>query len=147
MQRNVIPKEIREEILAKARSGQRVAELAKQYGISDKSIYGWLHKDMGQAQKSVHWRETPDDIFRRMQKKEPKNNGGQNASRFEVGDRELLRKIQMKARNHPVDIDVSIVQLGVSKNSISQDQLQLLSVTKNYLMQTYQLPLKVIISP
>lgn len=106
-----------------------------------------LYTVCGQAQKSVHWRETPDDIFRRMQKREPKNHSGQSASRFEVGDRELLRKIQMKARNHPVDIDVSIVQPGVSKSSISQDQLQLLSVTENYLMQTYQLPFKVIISP
>lgn len=53
MQRKIVPKEIREEILAKARSGQRIAELAKQYGISDKSIYTWLHQDTGEEVISV----------------------------------------------------------------------------------------------
>lgn len=41
----VIPSEIKNEILAKAKAGERVMELAKQYGVSDKSIYVWLHKD------------------------------------------------------------------------------------------------------
>jgi hypothetical protein len=45
MQRKVIPKEIREEILAKARAGERVLVLAQQYGVSDKSIYGWLRQN------------------------------------------------------------------------------------------------------
>ena len=45
MQRKVIPSEIKNEILAKAKAGERVMELAKQYGVSDKSIYVWLHKD------------------------------------------------------------------------------------------------------
>lgn len=53
MQRKIIPKEIKEEILAKARSGERVAELAKQYGISDKSIYTWLRQDTGEEVISV----------------------------------------------------------------------------------------------
>ena len=45
MQRKVIPSEIKNEILAKAKAVERVMELAKQYGVSDKSIYVWLHKD------------------------------------------------------------------------------------------------------
>ena len=45
MQRKVIPSEIKNEILAKAKAGERVMELAKQYGVCDKSIYVWLHKD------------------------------------------------------------------------------------------------------
>ena len=53
MQRKIIPKEIREEILAKARAGERVAALAQQYGVSDKSIYGWLHKDTGEEIVSI----------------------------------------------------------------------------------------------
>lgn len=39
--------------MAKARSGTRVAELAKQYGISDKSIYTWLRQDTGEEVISV----------------------------------------------------------------------------------------------
>jgi hypothetical protein len=48
MPRKIVPKEIREEILAKARAGERVLLLAQQYGISDKSIYGWMHQDTGE---------------------------------------------------------------------------------------------------
>jgi transposase-like protein len=53
MQRKIIPKEIREEVLTKARSGERIAALAAQYGISDKSIYTWLHQDTGEEVISV----------------------------------------------------------------------------------------------
>ena len=43
----VIPKEIKEEILARIKMGERVMLLAKQYGVSDKTIYTWLHKATG----------------------------------------------------------------------------------------------------
>jgi len=43
-----IPKEIREEILAKARSGEKVAALSDQYGIKSNTIYTWLSKDSGE---------------------------------------------------------------------------------------------------
>ena len=46
-QRKVVPKEIKNEILAKVKSGEKVADLARQYGISDKSISTWLHQDTG----------------------------------------------------------------------------------------------------
>ena len=39
-----IPKEIKEEILSKVQAGERVADLAEQYGVSAKSIYGWLRQ-------------------------------------------------------------------------------------------------------
>ena len=37
-----IAKEIKEEILQKAKEGKKAPDLATQYGISDKTIYGWL---------------------------------------------------------------------------------------------------------
>lgn len=40
-----IPKEKRDEIVAKARNGEKVAVLANQYGVSQKTIYGWLRVD------------------------------------------------------------------------------------------------------
>lgn len=40
-----IPKEKRDEIVAKARNGEKVATLATQYGVSQKTIYGWLRVD------------------------------------------------------------------------------------------------------
>jgi hypothetical protein len=49
-----IAKEVKVEILAKVRSGQKVVELSKQYGVSDKTIYNWLR---GQVTERVTWRE------------------------------------------------------------------------------------------
>lgn len=48
-----ISKEKKDEILAKARAGEKVAALASQYGISDKTIYYWLHADTGEEVISV----------------------------------------------------------------------------------------------
>jgi putative transposase len=53
MQRRSIPKEIKDEVLAKAKSGEKVSALASQYGISDKTIYTWLRQDTGEAVVSV----------------------------------------------------------------------------------------------
>lgn len=46
--------EVKVEILAKVKSGQKVSELAKQYGVSDKTIYNWLR---GQITEQVSYRE------------------------------------------------------------------------------------------
>ena len=48
-----IAKEIKEEILSKVQAGERVADLAEQYGVSAKSIYGWLRQASGEAVVSV----------------------------------------------------------------------------------------------
>lgn len=39
-----VPKEIKEEVLGKVKAGQKVVALASQYGISTKTIYGWLSR-------------------------------------------------------------------------------------------------------
>ncbi len=49
-----ISNEVKFEILAKVKTGEKVAVLAKQYGVSDKTIYGWLK---GQLNQEVSWRE------------------------------------------------------------------------------------------
>lgn len=46
--------EVKAEILAKVKAGQKVVELSKQYGISDKTIYNWLR---GQVTEQVNYRE------------------------------------------------------------------------------------------
>ena len=53
MQRKIIAPEIKTEVLAKVKSGERVAVLASQYGISDKTIYTWLRQDTGEPVVSV----------------------------------------------------------------------------------------------
>jgi transposase len=44
----VIAKEIKEEIMGKVKSGERVMDLSRQYGISDKTIYYWLRQNTGE---------------------------------------------------------------------------------------------------
>lgn len=39
-----IAKEIKDEILEKVKQGKKAPTLAKQYGVSAKTIYGWLSK-------------------------------------------------------------------------------------------------------
>ena len=46
-QRKIIAKGIKTEILSKVKSGEKVTDLAKQYCVSDKSIYTWLHQETG----------------------------------------------------------------------------------------------------
>lgn len=53
MQRRVIAQEIKTEVLAKAKSGERVSILADQYGISIKTIYTWLRLDSQEPIVSV----------------------------------------------------------------------------------------------
>lgn len=48
-----IPKEKKDEVLAKARAGEKVVALASQYGISIKTIYYWLRDDAGEEVVSV----------------------------------------------------------------------------------------------
>ena len=37
-----VPKEMKEEILAKIKNGGKASEIADQYGIHRKTVYGWL---------------------------------------------------------------------------------------------------------
>jgi len=37
-----ISKEVKDEILSKVKSGEKVVPISKQYGISEKTIYNWL---------------------------------------------------------------------------------------------------------
>lgn len=53
MQRKIIAPEIKAEILAKVKSGEKVLALASQYGISDKTIYTWLRTTTGEQVVSL----------------------------------------------------------------------------------------------
>ncbi len=49
----ITPKEIKEEILGKIKSGEKVMDLSRQYGISDKTIYYWLRQSTGEQVVSI----------------------------------------------------------------------------------------------
>ena len=105
-----------------------------------------LYAVCGQAQKSVRWKENLDRLFNHLQRRDPKREGGQEASRFEKGNADLLAELAMKSDSCRVDLSIFVVQPGVSKTKVSLDQLELLGVTENYLMETYQLPFRAIAS-
>jgi len=52
--KNAIAKEVKEEILAKVKSGESVSSLSEKYGVSNKTIYNWLRD---KATNQVSWME------------------------------------------------------------------------------------------
>lgn len=106
-----------------------------------------LYEVCGQAQKCIHWMEKPTELFYHFLRREPRQKKGETGSRFERGNKNDLLKISEMSRRVRIELDVHIVQPGLSKAKVSQAQLELLSVTENYLMETYKIPFGVIASP
>ncbi|MCL5265979.1 MAG: DEAD/DEAH box helicase family protein [Chloroflexi bacterium] len=108
-----------------------------------------LYEVCGQAQKSIRWMEEPQSLFSHMQRREPKKEEGgtRTATRFEKGNPDILRMLANKAESCQIRLSIFVVQPGLSRQKASSDQLELLSVTENYLMETYNLPFYVIASP
>ena len=50
-----IPKDTKEEILEKVKNGEKVLDLASQYGISDKTIYNWLRAQVKPEISLMEW--------------------------------------------------------------------------------------------
>ncbi|HNP31327.1 MAG TPA: DEAD/DEAH box helicase family protein [Nitrospirales bacterium] len=108
-----------------------------------------LYEVCGQAQKSICWMSLPEkrsDLFTHFLRREAKRQYFGTSTRYEVGDGELLQTIREMSRICPLSLKIYIVQPGVSKAHITRDQLELLSVTENHLMETYQIPFGVIAS-
>ena len=108
-----------------------------------------LYEVCGQAQKSISWLSTLDkrtDLFTHLLRREARRKEVGEASRIEKGDTNLLETIKEMSRQIPIILTVYIVQPGLSKTNATPDQLQLLSVTENHLMETYQIPFRVICS-
>ena len=108
-----------------------------------------LYEVCGQAQKSIGWMSTPEkktDLFTHLMRRDSMRQAAGGPSRIEEGTADLLRIIRDMSLVCPVTLKVFIVQPGVSKANATRDQLLLMSVTENYLFETYQLPFGVITS-
>ena len=108
-----------------------------------------LYEVCGQAQKSVSWMSSPEkrtDLFTHLLQREASRHESAGTSRYEVGNGDLLESIREMSRQCLVNLEIFIVQPGVSKQNVSSTQLLLMSVTENYLFETYQLPFGVIAS-
>ena len=62
-----IPKEIKNEVLMKVKTGSKVHILASEYGISHKTIYNWLSKGVKKQVSSLEYaklRRERDDLLK-----------------------------------------------------------------------------------
>lgn len=109
-----------------------------------------LYQVCGQAQKSIHWMTAPEkrtDLFTHLLRREARRVDNGDPSRIEVGDADELLEIREMSRSRPVSLRIFIVQPGVSRSGASSGQLELLSVTETYLMETFQIEFGVVASP
>ena len=108
-----------------------------------------LYEVCGQTQKSIVWASTPDkktELFTHLLRRDALRVQRNQATRIEVGTKEDLLTLRDMSRLLPVTFKIFIVQPGLCKQGSSPEQLGLLSVTENYLWETYQIPLGVIAS-
>jgi len=108
-----------------------------------------LYEVCGQAQKSIWWAGSlmkKADLITHLMRRDSDRLSNDRPSRLERGTKEILLTIKEIANLLPVSLAVAIVQPGVSKAEVSEDQLQLLGVTENFLWEMYQLPFRVIAS-
>lgn len=108
-----------------------------------------LYEVCGQAQKSIRWmysHEKRTELFTHLLRRDANAVGRGQRTRFEVGDRERLQVIREMSRSCPTKLNIHIAQPGLSRANATIEQLELLSVTENHLMETYQLLFGVIAS-
>ena len=106
-----------------------------------------LYELCGQAQTSIWWAGSPtkkSDLFTHLMRRERLRSDTGRATRFEIGDLNLLQTIREISRSLPVSFSITIVQPGLSTTQVSEDQLRLLGVTEHHLMETLALPFAVI---
>lgn len=105
-----------------------------------------LYVICGQVQRSAFWKESAERFFGHLLRRGPLRKNEYEIDRFEKGNKSILEKISLMSEVFELRMNVYLVQPGVSKKRISDEQKKLLGVTDHYLMETYELPFKVIIS-
>jgi precorrin-4 methylase len=91
--------------------------------------------------------ERQTEVLTHLLSREQRRQRSSNVSRIEAGDQDLLLKIREISRVRPVSGRVFAVQPGLSAQLASDGQLELISVTENYLKETYQIPFVIVGSP
>ncbi len=92
-----------------------------------------LYDVCGQAQKSIRWKQYPEDMLIRLIKREQRRRKKYNYSGFHVGDGKALYDILDRARTLRYSFSVVIAQPGLAKSRVSNAQLNLLAGTEVYL--------------
>lgn len=105
-----------------------------------------LYEVCGQTQKSVRWMDDPLELFRHLLRREGKRVSAGRTSRFQKGNQARLLEIIERSRLLPVSLSAYVVQPGFSHARATNEHLEILSVTENYLMETHKIPFCVIAS-
>ena len=105
-----------------------------------------LYEVCGQAEKCIKWVQNTKELIERLKKRENVRSIGGLPSRFEVGDMQLLHTLKNKLKFYSTKYQVFIVQPGVDGSQISQPMHQVLCSASSYLMDTYNIELKLICS-
>ncbi|WP_180956515.1 DEAD/DEAH box helicase [Bacillus canaveralius] len=113
----------------KERAGQRIND---------------LYEVCGQANKSVDWRKNLLKIINHIRHREKLRNKADKRSRFEIGDHKELAILESKMKVYDLQLKVFIVQPGISKDKMTQSQLNILAATEHYLQSTFKIGLTVI---
>lgn len=104
-----------------------------------------LYEVCGQAEKSIKWCQDPMGLIPRIVEREKAANT-KSYSRFQVGGYRKLKEIYNKMKVYQTEFNISIVQPGIMKNDLSEDSIQLLSVTSSFLRDTYGINLTILCS-
>lgn len=104
-----------------------------------------LYEVCGQAEKAVKWCQDYKGIIDRMCYRETERSS-KRGSRIEVGDTQTLMKLRNMIRFYKVKLNMYIVQPGVDSTTVSEDMASILNGTAAYLLETYNIPLKLICS-
>jgi superfamily II DNA or RNA helicase len=105
-----------------------------------------LYEVCGQAQRSIKWREDVDRFLLHLINREKDRMKKTGVSRFERGDFKHLQEIRNQARSLMPEFRIFIVQPGLSKAGLSDDQRELLGSTELYLYETFGIEFGVIAS-
>lgn len=103
-----------------------------------------IYEVCGQAQRSVYWKMRIEKMIERMIERDRNYMRRYGVSRFIVGNQELLKIYKNKFRVYEPQLEIFIVQPGISKSKISEEMLKVLGATQDWCHETYMIPLKVI---
>lgn len=142
------PGEIADVVCISANSNEIVIDLYHckySHGDAPGARVSDLYEVCGQAEKAVKWCQDYKGIIDRMCHRETERSL-KRGSRIEVGDTQTLMKLRNMIRFYKVKLNMYIVQPGVDSTTVSEDMASILNGTAAYLLETYNIPLKLICS-
>lgn len=102
-----------------------------------------LYEVCGQAQRSVRWKHVGlPYVYKHIKKRESAWRDRGN-TRFLKGNIATLENLKNRARTTPVEFQVTIVQPGVLRSSVTEEMLKLLGTTELFIKKTTMAELQV----